>query len=194
MTFRDFVEESGNAIRPKDKLGEGPEVDDRVCRIAAARVSRWLEDFVLAGQEILVDAPYLVARFPSLLSGKNISRPETWNKTAQLLPSTKVGIKHESLAPFEFSSNWLSRPAWLWAKIARSREILEVREPLARRGGELVFCEDVSRFMPRNQARQFLADVASAHLRRYVVDPAMVTDSMPELQKVMYHPSVRFSM
>lgn len=50
-TFVDFVGKSGNGLRGKDQ----PFCEESSIRIAAARISHWLESLVLPGQNILVD-------------------------------------------------------------------------------------------------------------------------------------------
>ncbi len=55
ITFNDFVTKSGSGLRGKDK----PYCEEGLVRIAAAKISHWLEYLVLPGQNILVDAPHL---------------------------------------------------------------------------------------------------------------------------------------
>ncbi len=185
-TFRAFVESSGNGLKPKDKEGGDAEGMDRVCRLAAARVSRWLEDMVLSGQEILVDAPHLVARHPWLLKAKNLATKQVWDKTANI-PSgarsdEKLGIDFDAIRSFRIDPIWTSRPAWFWPKI-----VARAQHPGAIPRGipDLVFCEDTSRFEERSNAKQFVSGVESSHIRRYVSG---------RVAGVTYRPEVRFSM
>ena len=194
MTFSDFVSKSGNALRPKDTLGTTAEGQARVARVAAARASRWLEDYVLAGQEVLVDAPHLVARYPGLL-GREIGKVAAWNKAAQILPVgadvKKVGVWSRSLDAAAFQpSFWLSRPAWFWHKLAGLADIRDLRSSVAhsRSEGGLVFCEDVSAFVPRARARQFVSSVHSSYLRRYVAGVGYHA-----VDDVVYSPASRFA-
>ena len=82
MTFREFVNStgSGNGLRGRN---EQPINDEAVTRIAAARISSWLEYDVLPGQNILIDAPHLISRFPSVL-GEKVKDIDSWNRTASL--------------------------------------------------------------------------------------------------------------
>lgn len=188
VTFRDFVTSSGNGLKPKDKVGDDPDGEGRTCRIAAARVSRWLEDMVLSGQEILVDAPHLVARHPRFLRGRGTISLQALNKTAQI-PSgngadEKLGIDASILKEFRFdpTSIWTSRPVWFWPKIVARGESFDSSP---RTTPDFVFCEDTSSFVKRQDARSFVANVESAYIRRYVSMGA---------ENVLYRPEVRFSL
>jgi hypothetical protein len=91
ISFRDFVTLSGNGLKGKDQAD-----DAAVARIAAARLSKWLEDIVLPAQEILVDAPHLVSRLPELLTG-DPGRLATWDRTTAPNVSA-LGIRHKIVA------------------------------------------------------------------------------------------------
>lgn len=191
-TFKDFVLKSGNGLRGKDK----PLNDEVIARIAAARIAKWLERLVLPGQDILVDAPHLVSRFPSLLKGKreDVNR---WNKTASFAAVSKLGINHEAIEKFKFSrENWLSRLAWFWPQLSGFEKIEEVRVPWSMNRPGWVFCEDVSQFLSRDAAREFVADLPSQFVRRFVVDWESKAGRRfaGELKKVEYAPRVRFSL
>jgi hypothetical protein len=194
-TFRNFVEKSVMGLRPKDKVDE-----THMARVAAARVGKWLERVVLPGQEILVDAPHLALRFPSLLRG-DIKRSRTWDASASLPPSeslwSKKGQLREKIQSRRFQQqDWLSRPAWFWNELSKLEEIEEIKNPWSAERPDFVFCEDVSRFLPRQKAREFVADLASPFVRRSVVDPGSCSDHKlaEALRGVNYRPEVRFSI
>lgn len=175
-TFRDFVVSSGNGLHRKD-IGD----DVTIARVAAARLGKWLERLVLAGQDVLVDAPHLVTRFPGLLPRDRIMELEAWNGTSELF---EPGIEQEVVADFGFRRrNWLSRLAWFGRMIDDPRDALD---PWDLEVPGFVFCEDRSAFRPGEAAREFVADVPSAFVRRFVGDPPA--------EGVRYQPSVRFSM
>ena len=54
----------------------------QIARVAAAEVGKWLSNQVLPGQEILIDAPHLVAHYPSLVKGERT--PPSLNELAQM--------------------------------------------------------------------------------------------------------------
>jgi hypothetical protein len=180
-TFRQFVTESNNGLRPKDEALN----EESTARIAAARIAKWLERLVLPSQDILVDAPHLVSRYPSLLKERS---KLAWNKTAMFAPVANLGIDHRTIAPFAFRRDeWLSRAAWWWPDLSKCEKVAEVSRPWESVDHpDYVFCEDFSAFRPRKAAREFVADVPSAFVRRFVAEP--------QAPGVSYEPSVRFSL
>jgi hypothetical protein len=212
VTFRAFVDQSGSGLRPRDKVAG----DEAYAHIAAARVGKWLEDVVLPGQDILVDAPHLAARFPSLLAG-DPTDPAAWDATATLSPADSgrrgqewtSGLREELLEGARFPRTyWLSRPAFFWPVVAQNSAIPEVGDPWSAFRTDLVFCEDVSRFLPRAACREFVADLPSPFVRRYVVDPESqvarelgfgrealtVSENGEGATPVEYQPALRFSL
>jgi hypothetical protein len=158
VTFREFVSGSGNGLRGKDEpLGDGS-----VIRIASARLSKWLERLVLPAQDVLVDAPHLVSRFPSLIKSDK-SPPDTadWDRTARLAAAAELGVDADRINEHRVELGpWLSREAWFWSGVSMSDKIDEIRDPWPAKSPGLVFCEDYSRFVPREEAREFVADIA----------------------------------
>lgn len=189
-TFEHFVLSSGHGLELKDK----PLSPEFIARIAGARLGKWLEKLVLPGQDILIDAPHLASRFPSLLKG-NIKNQAAWNKTTAAKLS-KLGLRTEKLEKNRFKpEDWLSRPAWFWTDLSKREDIEEVKNPWASKGvPDFVFCEDVSRFLPRDMAREFVAGLPSNFARRYVVNHNSRLGKKYKLGKVQYAPSVRFSL
>jgi hypothetical protein len=192
ITVRDVVTQSAIGLRRKDRLLD----DSFAIRVAASRIAAWLEQCVLPGQDMLVDAPHLAARYPSLLRG-DISRASTWNSTTTLLNPERSFLHSERVKPFRFpSQSWLSRPAWYWPLVNRSEEIAEVRDPWSAPASGYVFCEDVSRFLPREGAREFVAAVPSPFVRRFVVDPTSGPGRRfaKALKDIEYTPPTQFAL
>lgn len=180
MTFREFVEKSGNGLQGRDKKA----IDEMVWKIGAARISKWLERLVLPGQDILVDAPHLVSRYPSLLKG-NPSNVSTWNKTANFDTFKNLGLDYKKIEDFRFKKDyWLSRPAWFWNGVAGCQKIKEVSEPWARKETHHVFCEDSSSFHKREECKEFVAESDSPYTRRFV----------RKFSGVKYQPRVRLHL
>jgi hypothetical protein len=179
-SFDDFVTNSSNGLRPRDVLWE----PQAAARIAAARIHKWLERAVLPQQNILVDAPHLISRFPSLM-GTSRSQAR-WNATCQLtVPVSALGLDSQKLeAGFFGAEAWLSRPTWLWPVVSLNEHIAEVKDPWSARDPRLVFCEDISRFRPRSEAKEFIAEVTPEFSRRYV----------HVVEGVSYQPAVRMLM
>jgi hypothetical protein len=180
-TFRQFVEESQQGLQARDK----PLDEESIARVAAARIHKWLDRLVLPGQDILVDAPHLVSRFPSLLKGNPKART-AWKSVLTLrIPHTKL-MRTELIEKFRFEKeNWVSRPCWFWGDLSSCEEITEVKDPWTTiQKADVVFCEDVSAFEPRSETKEFVADLPSPFVRRRVREEAGVD----------YQPLVRFAL
>lgn len=164
MKFKKFVTKSGNGLRGRDKRP----TDEMVGRIAAARLSKWLELLVLPGQDILVDVPHLISRYPSLLEGDHAD-VNTWNKSARFDTFDSLGLDYEKIEEFRFKEiYWLSRSVWFWRKLSDCQKIKEVREPWEREVTKYVFCEDSSSFHTRENCKDFAAELDSPYIRRFV--------------------------
>jgi len=180
ITFRDFVLGSGNGLRAKDALEAN---DDVLARVGAARVAKWLERLVLPEQDILVDAPHLVSRYPSLLTG-DAADIETWNVVARKVEYDALGVNVKVLEAYRLKRGyWVSRPVWFWEGVRECRDILEVREPWKIDRPDWVFCEDASRFY-EEEYREFVAATESPYSRRFV----------RYFDGIKYSPIVRLSM
>jgi hypothetical protein len=159
---------------PKDRaiLDNSDELDEgtieSVSRVVTARLSKWLEWQVLPEMDILVDAPHLVSRFPSLLKGDHASI-EVWNATAVRHSVEVPNLKTNLLQEFRFvKAHWLSHPVWYWRKVMQDENIPDVREPWSIEFVPFVFCEDISSFVLEKEAKPFRAAVESPFAARYV--------------------------
>jgi hypothetical protein len=196
VTVLEFLMESVSAFRRKDaeavknhrkavEKGQHRHLGI-LARVAAARLSKWVECLLLPGQDILVDAPHLVSRYPSLLKAKTPSTA-VLDKTAQLVDYDMLGLTVARIEKYRLKkAHWFSRPVWLWTELREDQEIPEVAEPWSTRKklGDVVFCEDTSAFHDRSECREFYADTDSPFASRYV----KICD------KVDYKPRVWFSM
>jgi len=180
-TFNGFIDPkgSGNGFLGKDQAFS----ESVSTRLAAARISKWMEAVLLQGQDIFVDAPHLVSRFPSLLK-KDANKIKRWNSVASFMPANKLGL-HQGIEESRFKKEeWFSRPVWFWPQITTNDKIKEVLDPWNAKRSEWVFCEDVSKFYPAKEAQSFVADLESPFVKRY----ARIT------RDVNYTPQVRFSL
>ena len=186
-TFREFITKSGNGFKSKDAENLDDNTDKHVlARVGAARISKWLEQLVLPEQDILVDAPHLVARFPSLITGDQ-KDVEAWNETARLADYTNLGLDVDPIEPYRFKkSYWISRPVWFWDKLRECENIKEVTEPWLTATPDWVFCEDASRFYNSEDCREFLADTTSPFTQRFV--------KYFNEDEIDYRPRARFSL
>jgi hypothetical protein len=159
------VVRSPMGLRNKDRpMSEASEV-----RISAARICKWLEDVVIPGEDILVDAPHLVSRFPSLLdkgARQNLNSLPDLERASRALPINHRVLKGTTIP----EPVWISRPVWFWPLIQGNREIEEIVDPWRVRESAFGFAEDASRFLPKSELTEFSAsDLASVFVRRLVV-------------------------
>jgi hypothetical protein len=192
VTVMDVIRKGRIGFRPNDE----PWAEGGLERVAAARLGKWLERLVLPGQNILVDAPHLVSRFPSLAVAER-----SWDETTVLGPDGVMRFIDDELGSYRFSANkWLSRPAWIWPKLSTDRSIDEVRDPFSPIKVTKPFTEDSSVFRDHDRCRPFAADV-EPFSRRFVTRTANSgeEDSPPYagqygLGVVQYQPQLRFAL
>ena len=164
VRFEAFVKQARAGIDSKDELSS-----ECMARVAAARIVALLNGVILPEQSLLVDAPHLVSRFPSLIGdeGQDIHH---WNRLCDPLDEEVDGLLKASLTEQRFKKqHWLWRPAWYWPDIARDERIAEVRDPWRIVEIDWVFCENVSRFVPAEYADDFRADVPPPFSKRYIL-------------------------
>ena len=164
VRFKDFVKQARVGIESKDELP--PEY---MARVAAARLLALLNGLILPEQSILVDAPHLVSRFPSLIRDGD-QDIHYWNRLCEPLNEEIDELLVEVLTEHRFKrQHWLWRPVWYWPDVARDERISEVRDPWSVKDIDWVFCENVSRFVPAEFADDFRADVSPPFNKRFVL-------------------------
>ncbi len=137
-------------------------------RIVAAKLHRWLNRRVLPIQDVFVDAPHLIPRMPSLLSSDVVSI-ENWDRLTRrgAIPAD-LGIDHLKLEPALYGKkHWFPTPVWLASEVEKL-DIVEVRNPFKFTSIRYVFCEDLSRFIPRDDARPVATDIPGRFALRWI--------------------------
>ena len=169
VTFKDFGESSHSGVDRKDRSILTAELFPRV---VAARVMTFLNSILFPEQSVLVDAPHLISRFPSLIR-ENRTDMHTWNRLCNPSACNQNELLSEGLEKHKFQkSHWLWRPAWLWPKINRDEEIEEVKDPWSVDDVGWVFCENISRFVPMDLVQDFRALVSPPFIKRFVLRDA----------------------
>ena len=161
VTFRDFLAGAGD----RDASAAAKSNDETSSRFVGARVGKWLEREVLGGQDVLVDIPHLVQRYPFLL-GDGVRQIASWNDAIHNPDVVRNEVPTD--AWFE-PEGVLSRPA-VW------RQRFEADERIAEVSYEfnytdvpaLVFLEDSSEFAPLEDAKRFRAAYHNAFDTRFV--------------------------
>ena len=195
VTFREFVFNSESALAFRDRSSAQRLLDVQQAAIAAARISHWLERLILPSQHILVDAPHLLSRHPSLRKSKSATEMAL-NKAAHLRNVSELGMNEKILESHRFAKvNWLSREAWFWPSLSKDKEIPAISNPFNEETLNLRFCEDASRYLKTEETREFSSDVNSQFVRRYLVDPVSCKNKklVQSLESVQFHPSSRLA-
>ena len=182
VTFESFGETHHSGVAIKDR--RDVLTSELFPRVVAARVITFLNSVLLPEQSVLVDAPHLISRFPSLIQG-NRADMDTWNALCNPSIRDEGELLSEGLKKHKFQkSHWLWRPAWLWPDIFRDTNIAEVQNPWSIEQFDWVFCEDISRFIPEESAREFNALVSPPFLKRFLLDSnsADACEYAPQIQ------------
>ncbi|UMZ11908.1 hypothetical protein I9018_31335 [Pseudomonas sp. MPFS] len=167
-TFREMVK--GNAglrvfnILEKDEKLISSLPDEQAARIAAAILIHWLEKVVLPSQEVIADVPHLSMQLPWIV--EDFSNPQAWADLCSL------GDAHipKFLIPYKVEPECLfSRPTF-WAERARRDSQFPDKFEFSKLPN-IQFCEDVSRFVPEDQASSFPSDVIAFDKKRWVEIP-----------------------
>ena len=168
VTFRNFVETVTGGLAPKDRDTLNP---DQLARVAAARIGALLNLIVLPEQSVLVDAPHLVSRFPSIMRQER-DDIDVWDRLCNPVADDIDAQLADNVSRHKYKekAHWLWRPAWYWPAVNGDEEIEEVRDPWTYRESDWVFCEDLSRFVSTEVAREFRALVAPPFIKRFIFE------------------------
>lgn len=172
-SFEEFVRSSPFILSAKDRaVLRGKQIGEASIRnlapIVAARLWKWLEVQLLPELDVLIDAPHLTTRFPSLLAGDQTDI-DVWNAIAVRHDRDVPNLKMDSIERYRFSKfHWLTRPAWYWRGVMDEPDIPDVNEPWNIEYVPFVFCEDISRFAVEEQAKSYRASVDSPFGLRYI--------------------------
>lgn len=177
VTFRSFV-----SMEPYARDTEPLLLSDipAAVRFGAARIGKWLEREVLGPQDVLMDVPHLLQRFPFLL-GRDVSSAEAWNLTIH--EPQYLEDKFDSSYWFE-PATCLSKPAVWCRRLETDDDFNKTRADFDySRVPDIVFMEDASRFYPFSEGKQFRAGFHNFFDRRMV----------KEYRGIRYGPQRRFA-
>ena len=162
VTFRSFL---GNSSDGRDGRAISEFHTRAAVRVASARIGKWLEREVLGGQDVLMDIPHLLQRFPFVL-GDKITHLEAWN--AAIHDLSILGDVIGDDVWFNRSSI-LSRPAIWTSRFQADENVRKVRSEFDFSDvPQFVFAEDRSVFVELSEAVEFRAGFHNAFDRRYI--------------------------
>ena len=162
MTFHSFV--SMTAGRDAKSLLSSDE--SAAVRFGAARIGKWLDREVLGPQDVLIDVPHLLQRFPFLL-GEKMADVDAWNETIH---------QPNCLRQYVDDSYWfepagcLSKPAVWVRRLEADAEFRRQRADFSNYSSipDVVFMEDCSVFEDISLGKEFRAGFHNSFDRRHV--------------------------
>ena len=177
QTFRSFLSTTANGLDSKSLLKTDLPA---AVRFGAARIGRWLEREVLGPQDVLIDVPHLLQRFPFLL-GEDARNVNAWNDAIHCTDR----LKHVIDDSYWFQpAECLSRPAVWCQRLEADENIIEQRTNFDFSSvPRIAFMEDCSVFADIVEGREFRAGFHNAYDRRFVKC----------LEGVRYGPQRRFA-
>ena len=194
VTFEEFAKHGYKGLAIKDLLPES-----QLARFAAARVVYFLNMIVLPEQSLLVDAPHLASRFPSLLINSEESI-DIWNKLS-LSDNHQIDDYFDSaIQGYRFKKqHWVWRPVWFWPHLNTDEGIQEVSNPWNFQPPDWVFCEDISLFIAQELSVPFRTESNPPFGERYCLGPNVPehiidkTGGPEDPREVQYVPEALFS-
>ena len=177
-TFRDFIL-NASGDRDLETLLECNKKS--AVRFIAARIGKWLEREVLGPQDVLVDVPHLLQRFPFLFEEEKITNLNAWNETIHNVdPLRDIIGQSYWFQPEKF----LSRPAVWGQRLEMDDEISKKRSEFDfTRVPDFVFLEDYSVFTSFERATEFRAGFHNSYDRRFIMND----------EDIRYAPQRRFA-
>ena len=162
MTFRSFV--SMTAGRDGKSLLSSDE--SAAVRFGAARIGKWLDREVLGPQDVLIDVPHLLQRFPFLL-GEKMEDVEAWNAT---IHQTNCLRKYIDDSYWFEPAGCLSKPAVWVRRLEADPEFRKQRADFSNYSlvPDVVFMEDCSVFEDISLGKEFRAGFHNSFDRRHV--------------------------
>jgi hypothetical protein len=179
-TLKDVLKSPILGLRGRE-ASERKRFPSQDARIIAARLTAWLNT-ILAPQDVLVDAPHLAERCPSVVS-PSMTQKQLSVTTSQVPDAGIFRDKNLDKARLK-KTFWFDRPIWFWTEIERLRLTQEVREPWKTNQSRLVFCEDTSSFRRRSDSKSFQSDLISPYRTRHV----------SRLSNIEYQPAHRLAL
>lgn len=131
----------------------------------AARIGKWVERELLGPQDVLLDVPHMLQRFPFLM-GDEVTEIHAWN---EMIHETRK-LRETPVSDYWFEpENFLSKPAVWCQRLEADEEFSKERAKFDySKVPDLVFLEDLSTFALRSSAKEFRAGFHNSYDRRFV--------------------------
>ena len=141
-------------------------------RVVAAELDGWVRRDLLGPQDLLVDLPHLLMRMPFLL-GRDADDLGRWNETVVATDppyglSDEIYERHLKDAAFDLAGDWANSPCFWWRILKSDAELNRQFFGEESKWADVVFCEDLSRFVSPDGAMEFAGEFDGAWNRRHV--------------------------
>jgi len=199
ITFRELFKSTGRSLghahRERffdafttgkfDENGSARDVDPEarelirrlMTQIVAHEIDIWMRRDVIGGQDVLVDVPHLIERYPFLL-GDSVKDLATWQQMAadpptalsrleEVCPYWDV-LRDHLMGDWEF---WSDRPIFWWKRVEADETLTKALyrfDWTETPHEDPVFCEDTSRFEPRASATKFNIETETSYPVRFI--------------------------
>jgi hypothetical protein len=180
LTFLDIFLSTGRSISQEDRtkilanLKDGKATLEPILQIVSHEIDVWLRRDLIGGQDVLVDVPHLVERYPFLL-GTSVGNNDAWTaittNSDDALTLLKRGGHWERLESYLLPDwhIWSDRPVFKWKGIDSDDELVEQHLRFEWKDSpDIVFAEDTSRFVDRKTASRFNMETETSYPSRYV--------------------------
>ncbi len=151
-----------------EKLATGK--PENAARTAVSRLAKWVSRTILGPQDVLIDVPHLLTRLPYVTNNAH-GKPNSIDDWNALLKMGAEAIHPDLRARGEFkrSTDWIGKATFWWPCIEDMELIDQLREDFDYESlPDMVFCEDLSEFVPSENATEFRAGFHNFFDRRYV--------------------------
>lgn len=180
-TFVEFAKRNSLITRHEDISTFVESHPKTISSIVVSRITKWLKREVIGPQDVVVDIPHLVDRFPFVL-GNRVNDINAWNNAVYGGVGSLEDFVRTSKA--EILSQWLGRDVVWLARFEMDENVNTARSQFDfSTVPDLVFAEDTSKFILRESATEFRAAFHNTHDRRHVA----------KLPSVTYAPQRRFA-
>lgn len=206
-TSLDFFKASSRALPLRDRQLLAKRIADGdlhatsiVARVVAADLDKWVRRDAIGPQDVLIDLPHLLVRMPFLL-GTYAGDVQKWNRVLYATDSNggdplgfvshpvRGRVEQAKFNPMGIYSRW---PCFWWQDLRDDDELNELFFSCEDQWADVVFCEDISKFVDvsRNDVdtadgpKEFEAEFEGSWSRRHVMD----------LQEIQYSPRSRLAL
>lgn len=206
-TSLDFFKASSRALPQRDRQLLSKRIADGdlhaksiVARVVAADLDKWVRRDAIGPQDVLIDLPHLLVRMPFLL-GAYAGDVQKWNNALYATDSNggdplgfvsdavRVRLEQAKFITAGIYSRW---PCFWWQDLRDDDELNELFFSCEDPWADVVFCEDISKFVDvsRNDVdaadgpKEFEAEFGGSWSRRHVMD----------LQEIQYSPRSRLAL